>query len=95
MRVAAILAGVLLFVAGLVAFPYVYNYHVAPLARLSKRVRIGDSCAATAETFAAYAARYRRVGNTDLQYSDGTTEAAIGFDQGGVGRLYRRLARAV
>ena len=80
LRAAATFAGVLIFIIGLGAFPYVYNYHLAPLARLAKQVHVNDSCAETAAKFADYAGRRLRTGNVDVQYADGTTDAVVGFN---------------
>lgn len=76
---AAILMGLSLMPFACVAYPYVYNYRLAPLARLHKRVHVGDDCAATARAFAAYYAREKADGNEDVQFADGSTDDTVEF----------------
>lgn len=81
MQAAAVLAVVIGLPLAVMAYPLVHNYHLAPLARLAKRVHVGDDCAATARAFAAYHARRVARGNTDVQYADQATRDDIAFQR--------------
>lgn len=77
-----IAAGVLAGVAAVVAYPWIHNHHLAPLARLSRHVPVGSDCAAASRAFAAYYERQRARGNGDVQHADGSTA-----DDAGLGDL--------
>lgn len=64
----------------IMVIPLVYNYHMAPLARLSRRVPVGSDCAAAGRAFAAYYERRRAHGNDDVQHADGSTVDNAAFD---------------
>jgi len=79
-RAAAVLAALFLPPVGILAYPYVHNYHFSGLARLAGRVHPGDGCAATARAFAEYAARRRARGGDDVQLADLSTRDSHPFD---------------
>lgn len=75
-----IAAAVLCAPVAIIAYPFVHNYHLAPLARLSRRVHVGDDCAAASREFAAYYQRQRAGGNRGVQHADGSTADNAAFD---------------
>ncbi len=69
-KVVAVVAGLFLLPVAAMLYPFVHNYHLAPLARLAKRVHPGDDCGAAARAFAAYHEARRARGNHDVQFTD-------------------------
>lgn len=74
-----------------VAYPWVHNYHIAPLARLAAQVQAGDSCGATAAAFSAYYERQKRRGNEDVQFADGSTAQSHEFSNRSPPRRFMHL----
>lgn len=75
----AVIAGVLLLPAAIMAYPLVHNYYLVPLARLRNRVQPGDDCAAAARALAAYYHARQAKGNGDVQFADHSTRADAAF----------------
>jgi hypothetical protein len=73
LKALAVVAGLFLAAIGVMAYPFIHNYHVAALARLGKRVQPGDDCAATANAFARYFKARQKAGSTDVQFADQST----------------------
>jgi hypothetical protein len=79
-KAAAVIGAVIVLPLATMTFPFIYNHHLAPLARLHKRVHAGDDCASTARAFAAFYQARRAEGNDDVQLSDGFTDDTHAFD---------------
>lgn len=69
----AVIAGVLLLPVAVVAYPFIHNYHLVPLARLRRQVQPGDDCAEAARALAAYFHARQARGNDDVQFTDHST----------------------
>lgn len=57
---------------GVMFAPYVYNYHLFPLARLHKTIGIGDSCDEVSAKFQAYHEKYKNA--SQIYFNEGMTE---------------------
>ena len=84
-------AAVLLLVPAALVYPWIHNYHLVPLARLAKRLDVGDDCVATARAFAAYFDRRKAAGNDDVQLADMRTDDTTPFDRLAPGRRLLHL----
>lgn len=82
MRIAGLVAAVILIVMGVGSFGYVYNYHLAPLARLSNEITEGDRFSDVNGKFIAYYERRRSTGSVHFRARDSasgqwTTDVAV------------------
>lgn len=79
-KLAAVIGAVIVLPLAGMAFPFIYNHHLAPLARVHARVHVGDDCASTARAFAAYHQARLQDGDDDVQLYDGATDHTHEFD---------------